>query len=194
MWKKILLFSLLFGLLFLGDFYYHKQNQIISKQKETKLVKPSVSAIEKDIAKKGIQKGSMALDFELENVDGKKVKLSNYKGEKVILNFWATWCPPCKSEMPYIENFYKENKDKNVVVLAVNLTNLEKNKNNIQQFINEHHLTFPVLLDSNGTVANLYQNITIPTTFIIDTTGIIDQKIVGPMSKGILEAELSKTN
>ncbi|MCQ6281228.1 peroxiredoxin [Bacillus sp. EB600] len=193
MWKKILFFPLLFGLLFLGDFYYHKSNQTLSKRTDINIVKPSISAIEKDIAKKGPQEGSMAQDFELENVDGKKVKLSDYKGEKVILNFWATWCPPCKSEMQDIENFYKKNKGNKVVVLAVNLTNLEKNKNNIQQFIKAYHLTFPVLLDSKGSVANLYQSITIPTTFIINTTGRIDQKIVGPMKKDQLETLISKT-
>lgn len=180
---------MIFGVLF-WEIRHLQEDQPVSN--ENKVAKPSVSTIEKDVAKMGIQQGSIAPDFELENVDGKKMGLSDYKGKKVIINFWSTWCPPCKAEMPYIENFYEKNKDKNVVVLAVNLANLEKNKNNIQQFIKEHNITFPVLLDYNGNVANLYQNITIPTTFIIDTTGRVDQKIVGPMQKGSLETLISK--
>ncbi|CRK84919.1 alkyl hydroperoxide reductase/ Thiol specific antioxidant/ Mal allergen [Neobacillus massiliamazoniensis] len=191
--KQIFLFILFFGLLFWG-YYHHKPNQQIAIHKESKIVKPSISAIEQDAAKIGLQKGNMAPDFQLANTDGRTIKLSDYRGEKVILNFWATWCPPCKTEMPYFEKFYENNKDKNVIVLAVNLTNLEKNKNNIQQFIHNNHLSFPVLLDSNGEVANLYQNVTIPTSFIIDPTGRIDQKLVGPIDTKTLETLLSKTN
>lgn len=184
------LFVLILGIIS-WDFY-HQASQKKTNNNEIKMAKPSLASMEKDIAKRGIQAGSPAPDFQLENMSGKMVKLSDYKGKTVILNFWATWCPPCKTEMPYIEDFYIKNKDKNVIVLAINLTNLEKNKNDIQQFINDHHLTFPVLLDGKGKVAKVYQNLTIPTTFIIDKTGRIVQKIVGPTNRGTLESLVRK--
>lgn len=78
----------------------------------------------------GIKKGNKAPNFELMNLNEKPVKLSDFTGKKVILNFWATWCPPCRAEMPHMEKFYKEN-EKDVVVFAVNLTNTEKTRNDV---------------------------------------------------------------
>ncbi|MCL6573598.1 MAG: redoxin domain-containing protein [Bacillus sp. (in: Bacteria)] len=140
----------------------------------------------------GIQKGEKAADFSLKTVDGKDTKLSTYKGKKVILNFWATWCPPCKAEMPHMENFYEENQVNDVVILAVNLTAGETKQSNVLKFIKDYGLTFPVLMDTDGNVGNMYQAISIPTTYIIDTKGIIQQKIVGPMSKKTMETVISK--
>jgi peroxiredoxin len=164
---------------------YENQSKTETK---SQLEKPSISAIAKDAEKKfGIQKGNEAPDFDLATINGEQTKLSNYRGKKVILNFWASWCPPCKAEMPNIEKFYKENKDQDVIVLAVNLTTAEKNKNDVQQFIKDQGLTFPVLLDEQGKVGNMYQTFTIPTSYIINTKGIVQQKFVGPMSEEIIK-------
>jgi peroxiredoxin len=164
---------------------YENQSKTETK---SQLEKPSISAIAKDAEKKfGIQKGNVAPDFDLATINGEQTKLSNYRGKKVILNFWASWCPPCKAEMPNIEKFYKENKDQDVIVLAVNLTTAEKNKNDVQQFIKDQGLTFPVLLDEQGKVGNMYQTFTIPTSYIINTKGIVQQKFVGPMSEEIIK-------
>lgn len=183
-------FVLLIGLVSWAVYENHSKNE-----SESQLVKPPISAIAKDAEKKfGIQKGYMAPDFELETMNGELTKLSNYRGKKVILNFWASWCPPCKAEMPNIEKFYKENKDHNVIVLAVNLTTTEKNKNNVQQFIKDQGLTFPILLDEQGKEGKLYQTFTIPTSYIIDPKGIVQQKFIGPMSKEIIETLVSKIN
>jgi peroxiredoxin len=140
----------------------------------------------------GIQRGDKAVDFTLETIDGEVKKLSDYKGKKVILNFWATWCPPCKAEMPHMEKFYEENRDNNVVVLAVNLTSSESNERNVGAFIKDYRLTFPVLMDSNGSIGDTYQAVTIPTTYYIDTNGIIQHKLVGPMSKDTMEDLIGK--
>jgi peroxiredoxin len=162
---------------------------------ESQLVKPPMSAIAKDAEKKfGIQKGNMAPDFDLTTINGERTKLSDFRGKKIILNFWASWCPPCKAEMPNIEKFYQENKGQNVIVLAVNLTSAEKNKNDVQQFIKDHGLTFPVLLDEQGKVGNLYQTFTIPTSYVINTKGIVQQKFVGPMSVDIIKKLVSNIN
>lgn len=107
-------------------------------------------------------------------------------GKKVILNFWATWCPPCKAEMPHMQEFYVDQKGNKVEILAVNLTTAEKDSNNIGKFVNDYGLTFPILLDSNGEIGETYQAFSIPTSYIIDTKGIIRKKIVGPMDKEMM--------
>lgn len=74
----------------------------------------------------GLEKGNLAPDFELTDMEGSPVKLSDYRGKAVLLNFWASWCPPCRAEMPHMEKLYNKYKDENFDILAVNLTNTEK--------------------------------------------------------------------
>ncbi len=187
MWKMIASIVLLIGLLSWAIYDHHSK-----KREESQLQKPSASEISKASAKTGLQKGSMAPDFTLTTLTGDRAKLSDYRGKKVIVNFWATWCPPCKAEIPHIEEFYKENKDNNITVLAVNLTTAEKNKNDVQKFVKDQGLTFPVLLDQKGDIGNLYQAFTIPTSFFIDANGVIQEKFVGPMSKETMQTLVSK--
>ncbi|WP_027414981.1 TlpA disulfide reductase family protein [Aneurinibacillus terranovensis] len=133
-------------------------------------------------AKIGIEQGNAAPDFTLKTLQGETKKLSDFRGKKVILNMWATWCPPCRAEIPDMEKFYKANKDKGVVILGVNLTQSEKDKKTIPEFIKMFGITYPVLLDEDGKVASTYQADAIPTSYIIDTKGVIQQKVTGPMS------------
>ncbi len=137
----------------------------------------------------GVHVGKKAPDFQLQTLAGKEINLSDMKGKKVILNFWATWCPPCKAEMPHMQEFYQVQKGNNVEILAVNLTTAEKDSNNIGQFVNDYGLTFPILLDSNGEIGDTYQAFTIPTSYIIDSKGTIRKRIIGPMDKKMI-AEL----
>ncbi|MFC0417230.1 TlpA disulfide reductase family protein [Cytobacillus solani] len=104
-----------------------------------------------------------------------------------MLNFWATWCPPCKAEMPHMQNFYEENNNKGMEVLAVNLTNIDKGEENIKTFVKEYGLTFPIPLDENGLIGPQYQAFTIPTSYIIDSNGMITKKIVGPMDEAMMK-------
>jgi peroxiredoxin len=134
----------------------------------------------------GLQEGNKAPNFGLKTLDGQKVKLSDMVGKKVILNFWATWCPPCKAEMPHMQDFYEEQKNNQVTILAVNLTTSEKSSDNIGSFVKDYGLTFPIVLDSEGQVGQTYQAVTIPTSYIIDTKGVIRKKIVGPMDKEMM--------
>lgn len=127
----------------------------------------------------------VAKDFELEDLKGNKVKLSDYEGQIVFLNFWATWCPPCRAEMPDMEEIYKEYEDRGVAILAVNSTSMElrggndskKARKQVEEFIESAGFTFPVLLDSDDEVLVKYNNIVpitgIPTTFMIDKKGQI---------------------
>ena len=133
------------------------------------------------------KEGKPAPDFRLSTLDGKKMNLSDYKGKKVILNFWATWCPPCKAEMPHMQKFYAENKEEGVEIIAVNLTNMDHGIDGIHKFIKDYELTFTVPLDEDGQIGKQYQAITIPTSYVIDTEGVIAKKIVGPMDEGMME-------
>lgn len=135
----------------------------------------------------GIKEGNRAPDFRLNTLDGKELQLTDMVGKKVILNFWATWCPPCKAEMPHMQDFYEEQKDTNVEVIAVNLTTAEKNTADIGKFVEDYQLTFPIPLDEEGDIGGgTYQAYTIPTSYIIDANGIIRKKIVGPMDKEMM--------
>ncbi|MDM5326509.1 redoxin domain-containing protein [Neobacillus sp. CF12] len=125
----------------------------------------------------GLKVGAKAPDFELKTLTGETVKLSDLKGKKVMLNFWATWCPPCKAEMPAMEEFHKEVGD-DVVILAVNIDpHLD-----VQAFVNENGITFPIPLDAEDKVNETYQVLSIPTTYFIDTKGNIGNKFIGAMS------------
>ncbi|MEK4406597.1 redoxin domain-containing protein [Sporosarcina sp. FSL K6-6792] len=138
----------------------------------------------------GLEKGSVPPDFELSTMSGDVVKLSDLKGKKVILNFWASWCGPCKAEMPHMQKYYKKYKDTdNVEIIAVNLTTEERRGlKGVEEFIKLYGLTFPIPLDKEGTVIDDYRIIPIPTTFMIGTDGKISQKIVGPMDEKALRS------
>lgn len=150
--------------------------------------KTDVAATTIAVGKSGsVKEGFQAPDFELTTLDGKKVKLSDYRGQKVILNFWASWCPPCKAEMPHMQKFYEKNKDNNITILAVNLTSLDKGSEAVQTFIKKNKLTFPVLLDEKGEVGKTYQAVAIPTSYIIDQKGIIRKKMISPMDEDMMK-------
>lgn len=136
----------------------------------------------------GLAKGETAPDFELMTLDGETARLSDYKGKKVILNFWASWCPPCRAEMPDMQKYYEEQAAKeNVEILAVNLTTEDRGMEKITAFIEEFNLTFPIPMDREGDIGKLYQAVAIPTTYMIDTEGKVRNKIVGPMSEQMME-------
>ncbi len=143
-------------------------------------------AIEASKATTGIDAGMVAPDFKLKNLAGDEVSLKDYRGKKVMLNFWATWCPPCKEEMPAMERFYNE-KSKDVEILAVNLDP----QNNVKSFVKGNNLTFPILLDQEGSTQQTYSIISIPTTFIIDEQGLILKKHIGSMTYDQMQ-ELTK--
>ncbi|MCI0766220.1 redoxin domain-containing protein [Bacillus sp. TL12] len=130
----------------------------------------------------GTELGNVAPNFLLQTVDGKEVHLTDYKGKKVLLNFWASWCGPCKIEMPDMEKFYIDMKGKGIEVIAINATASEKSPDHVKQFLQENKYTFPVLFDIQGQANATYQIMSIPTSFILDEKGIIHFKHVGPMT------------
>lgn len=142
----------------------------------------------------GLEKGNVPPNFELTTLSGDKVKLTDYKGKIVILNFWASWCGPCKVEMPYMQKYYERHKGTaNVEIIAVNMTSEERGgSSGIQKFVDEYGLTFPILLDNDGKVMDMYNIITIPTTYIIDKDGLVNQKIMGPMNEEMIKELVKK--
>lgn len=131
-------------------------------------------------------------DFTLVDQYGEAHTLSDYKGKVVFLNFWATWCPPCRIEMPYIEDIYIENNDnsEDVVILGVAAPNIgrEGSKEDIIKFLKEEGYTYPVAFDLTGEVMEEYAIQALPSTFIIDKEGNLDQFIPGAMDKETMEA------
>lgn len=120
-------------------------------------------------------------DFELNNLDGQKVKLSDYKGKTVVINFWTTWCPYCVKELPDLQVLNEELKaDNKAAFFAVNI---QESKDLIQIFLERKALNIPVLLDLSGEVSNKYGVEGIPATFIIGPDGSIVQRFTGTITK-----------
>lgn len=128
-----------------------------------------------------------APDFQLTTLDGKTVALSDYCGKVVLINFWATWCPPCRTEMPDIQAAAQAHPD-GLVVLAIN--NAE-DAETVKRFAQQFNLTFPILLDSDGSVARKYGVQGLPTSFFIDRAGIVRAANMGAMSRAYIEAQIA---
>jgi len=148
----------------------------------------------------GIQKINppvKAKDFTLEDLEVSAVSLKDFQGNVVFLNFWATWCPPCRVEMPAMEKLWQKFKQEDFVILAVDL---RERKEKINSFVKTNGYTFPVLLDSMGAVANTYGIRAIPTTYLLDPEGRIVGKALGARDWAsadafkLIEQLLSKTN
>ena len=127
-----------------------------------------------------------APDFSLPTPEGKTVALTQLRGKVVFLNFWATWCPPCRVEMPSMERLYKEFKDQGLVILAIDMGESPKL---VSRFMSEFRLSFPALLDVDMRVAALYRVRGIPATFLIDRNGRMVGAAVGPRDWASPEAK-----
>lgn len=134
--------------------------------------------------------GFLANDFSLTGLDGRSYQLSAFRGKPVILNFWATWCPPCRAEMPAFERVWQRYNQGDVVILAVNQ---RENPLTIERFEqNVVDVSFPILLDSQGEVSRLYAVMGLPTTFFIDAEGRIQAVSMGGMDEATLLASVQK--
>ena len=138
------------------------------------------------------QTGFLAPNFELTDTMGNSVNLSDLRGQAILVNLWATWCPPCRAEMKSIEKIYSEYKDQGLMVLSVNMT-YQDDPSQILPFANQQRLTYPILLDKTGKVANLYQMRSLPTSFFINREGIIHEVVIGgPMAEALLRTRVEE--
>ncbi|MFE8702625.1 thiol-disulfide oxidoreductase ResA [Cytobacillus sp. FJAT-54145] len=117
-----------------------------------------------------VELGKKAPDFVLTDLNGEKHRLSDYEGQGVFLNFWATWCPPCEREMPYMNSVYEIYKDKGVQIIAVNVMESDIA---VQEFSKRYDLQFPIAIDKDGQVMNAYGVNPLPITFLIDKEGMV---------------------
>ncbi len=123
--------------------------------------------------------------FTLKDLNGKEVKLEDHRGKIVFINFWATWCPPCRDEMPSMEKLYTEFKERDFTMLAVDL---QESAKEVRAFKERFKLNFPILLDSDGRVGSEYGVISIPTTYLIDREGYVIGGALGPRDWASKEA------
>ncbi len=136
--------------------------------------------------------GFKAPDFNLQTLDGQTVTLSSLRGQAVMINLWASWCPPCRQEMPEILRAYEAHRDQGFTVLAVNTT-FQDNETDVRAFVREFGLTFPVVLDPTGSMSRRSQLRALPTTFFVDRRGAIQEVVVGgPMSRALIESKVAK--
>ncbi|MCG0279029.1 MAG: TlpA family protein disulfide reductase [Thermanaeromonas sp.] len=135
--------------------------------------------------------GYLAPDFTLPDMQGRTVALSQLKGKPVFLNFWATWCPPCRAEMPEIQEFFEKYRGE-VEVLAVNLISSERSLEEVKKFLQTNGYTFPVVLDTEDVATKLYLVRAIPTSYLVDAQGVIRLKYTGPLTLELLERALEE--
>jgi thiol-disulfide isomerase/thioredoxin len=136
------------------------------------------------------RQGFLAPDFTLNTPDGEAVTLSKLRGQVVLVNLWATWCPPCRAEMPAIEKIYNEYKDQDFVALGVDLT-YQDDPFAIMPFVQENKITFPILIEEIGDVAQKYELRSLPSSFFIDREGLIQEVVIGgPMSEALLRTRV----
>lgn len=138
------------------------------------------------------RKDHPAPEFTLATLNGGQISLADYRGKPVILNFWASWCGPCRLEMPHLQSAFEENQDGDVVVLGINLTARETNSADIGAFVDEFALTFPIALDEEGAVADLYAVRGQPASVFIRPDGIINTVFYGPVNESFINDRIAE--
>ncbi|HEX9617521.1 MAG TPA: TlpA disulfide reductase family protein [Anaerolineales bacterium] len=136
--------------------------------------------------------GFLAPDFRLQTLEGETAGLADLAGRPVLINLWASWCPPCRAEMPAMQRVYEDFKGQGFEILAVNATD-QDNLPSARAFVDSLGLTFPILLDPSGEVSAAYELRALPTSFFVDRQGVIREVVVGgPMSEALLRIRVQQ--
>lgn len=134
--------------------------------------------------------GEPAPDFTLLDLDGNVVHLSDFRGKTVVMNAWATWCPPCRKEFPELVDLYEANKERGLIVLGLNL---QEPREQVRRFAEDYGATFPIVIDVDGDVVSQYRLLGLPTTWFIDSEGVLRAQQVGVLTDKIIAEKLSDT-
>lgn len=138
------------------------------------------------------QAGFQAPDFTLNTLDGAAITLSELHGQAVLVNVWASWCVPCRTEMPAMQAIYDEYASQGFTILAINATS-QDSAANAADFINEYGFSFPILMDVDGEVSRLYQVSALPSSFFIRPNGQIEEVVIGgPMAEALLRTRVER--
>jgi peroxiredoxin len=137
----------------------------------------------------GLTVGRTAPNFTLKDSSGRTVSLRDFRGKPVIINFWASWCIPCRSEMPDLNALYLDSQNKQLIVLGVNTD--DSNRSAAEQFVREKNLAFLILWDTNNAVKRQYNLRALPTSFFIDATGVIRAIVEGSMLRETMNAKVA---
>ena len=138
------------------------------------------------------REGFAAPDFTLETLEGERITLSELRGNAVVVNLWASWCPPCRAEMPALQAAYEADRDKGLEILAVDMT-YQDSESDAQRFAEDFGLSFPIPLDRDGTVARQYLMRALPSTFFVGPDGVIRKVVIGgPMSEATIRTTVSE--
>ena len=146
-------------------------------EKSSQQSAPTAQATSSGTAAVGGEAGNQAPDFQLKDLQGKPVSLGELRGKVVLVNFWATWCPPCREEMPSMEALHRQFKDQGLVLLAINVE--EDGVEAVTEFLKGKDYTFPILFDPEAEVQSSYQVYRFPETFVIDRNGTIIDRVIG---------------
>ena len=193
--KKFLICLICFVILIIGaklGYDYLSQNYEREIPNNDNLIKTSGDMILDDVVSgESIELKYPAIDFEVVNESGEKVKLSSYFGKPIVVNFWATWCGPCRAEIPeFIEAYQKYGED--VEFLMVNLTDGQTDTvESVKEFVTENKYEFPLYFDTEYSAANAYQVYSIPQTLFVDVKGNIQNLYIGMIDEQVLETEIS---
>jgi len=138
------------------------------------------------------RQGFLAPNFSLKSLSGDEYMLSELRGSPILVNVWATWCPPCRAEMPALENVFQDYQSQGFIILGVNATS-QDSIDAVNSFVKEYELSFPILLDTNGDVESIYQSKALPTSYFIDEFGIIQDVVIGgPLSEALLRIRIEE--
>ncbi len=166
----------------LGTFFYLTQTRTTTSVASNPSPAPALASAPRV--------GALAPDFTLPDVDGKPYQLASLRGNVVVLNFWATWCAPCRAELPALEKVRAQYAERKIIIWGINQQEFIES---VRGYAELYHLNFPLLLDSRAEVARAYHVNALPTTFFIDRGGIIRHiEIGGPMSESFLQLQIGK--
>jgi cytochrome c biogenesis protein CcmG/thiol:disulfide interchange protein DsbE len=136
--------------------------------------------------------GETAPAFSLKTLDGEAVSLSDYAGHPVLINFWASWCKPCRVEMPLLVSAHRAHQQAGLAVLAINLSDQEGSTKDIRTFQAEFQMPFPVLLDNKGKARKLYRLRGVPTSIFVGSDGVVRSVHPGPITEAVMQQRLAE--